>query len=38
MKRVKEIHPYDTPEVIILPIAAGSDAYLKWVAGSTKSL
>lgn len=37
VKRVKEIHPYATPEVIVIPIVAGSDAYLQWVAGSTKS-
>ena len=32
--RVKAIHPYDVPEVIALPIAAGYDAYLDWVVGS----
>ena len=26
-----EIHPYEVPEVIAVPIAAGSDAYLKWL-------
>lgn len=29
--RVLELHPYDTPEVIALPIVAGADAYLGWL-------
>lgn len=24
-------HPYDVPEVVALPIEAGSDAYLDWI-------
>jgi periplasmic divalent cation tolerance protein len=32
--RVRELHPYDVPEVIALPIAAGYDAYLDWIVGS----
>ena len=28
-------HPYDEPEVIALPIEAGSRGYLDWVASST---
>ena len=34
-ERVLELHPYDTPEVIALPVAAGASGYLDWVAGST---
>jgi len=30
-----EHHPYDTPEIIQLPITAGSAAYLAWVDGNT---
>jgi periplasmic divalent cation tolerance protein len=26
-----EIHPYEVPEVIAVPIEAGSDGYLKWL-------
>ena len=29
-------HPYDTPEVIAVPVAGGSDAYLNWVRDSVK--
>ncbi|MEQ1659825.1 MAG: divalent-cation tolerance protein CutA [Hylemonella sp.] len=28
-------HPYDTPEIICLPITAGSTAYLDWVDANT---
>ena len=24
-------HPYETPEIIVLPVEAGSQAYLKWI-------
>jgi periplasmic divalent cation tolerance protein len=30
-RRIRELHPYDVPEVIALPIAAGSDPYLSWL-------
>ena len=29
--RLLEIHPYEVPEVIAVPIEAGSDGYLKWL-------
>ncbi len=28
---VLEMHPYETPEVVALPIVAGSSAYLRWL-------
>jgi periplasmic divalent cation tolerance protein len=30
-KEVLELHSYDTPEFLVLPIVGGSEAYLKWV-------
>ena len=30
-KAVKRVHSYDLPEIIALPIAAGSQAYLRWI-------
>ena len=30
--RLKSLHPYDVPEIIALPIAAGSAAYLAWLS------
>jgi periplasmic divalent cation tolerance protein len=32
--RLSEIHPYDTPEIIVLPIAGGDPAYLRWIEAS----
>ena len=29
-------HPYDVPEIIAIPIAAGLPAYLDWVRGETR--
>lgn len=28
---VKDLHPYEVPEIIALPITAGSDAYCAWL-------
>lgn len=33
---IRTSHPYDLPEVIVLPIAAGLPAYLAWVEDQTK--
>ena len=32
-ERVAELHPYDVPEVLAVPVVAGLDAYLGWVDG-----
>ena len=32
MRTVQDIHPYDVPEIIALPIAAGSPDYLNWIS------
>jgi periplasmic divalent cation tolerance protein len=34
-QRVKELHPYEVPEVIALPIVEGATSYLDWLAEST---
>jgi periplasmic divalent cation tolerance protein len=34
--RVLALHPYDVPEVIGLPVEAGSAAYLGWIAAETR--
>jgi periplasmic divalent cation tolerance protein len=34
-QRVRDLHPYDVPEFIVLPIVDGNDAYLRWIAEST---
>jgi periplasmic divalent cation tolerance protein len=35
---IKENHPYQTPEVIALPVKAGSDEYLSWLAASVNPI
>lgn len=34
-ERIRELHPYETPEFVVLPIQDGSDAYLRWIGEST---
>jgi periplasmic divalent cation tolerance protein len=34
-QRVRELHPYDVPEFVVLPIVDGSDVYLRWLREST---
>ncbi|MBV6518534.1 MAG: cytochrome C biogenesis protein CcdA [Candidatus Brocadia sp.] len=37
-KRVRQLHSYDVPEIIALPIIQGSKDYLDWVAQETKTI
>lgn len=30
-KRLKQLHPYQVPEILVLPVAAGLASYLGWV-------
>ncbi len=32
--RLKSLHPYEVPEIIALPVAAGSAEYLSWLQGA----
>jgi periplasmic divalent cation tolerance protein len=34
-KRVRELHPAEVPELIVVPVVDGDPAYLAWVAEST---
>jgi periplasmic divalent cation tolerance protein len=34
--RVLALHPYQVPEVLALPVEAGSERYLAWLAGETR--
>lgn len=36
--RIVELHPYEVPEVIAIPIAAGHPPYMEWIGASTKDL
>jgi len=31
---LRQLHPYDVPEIIALPIERGSSDYLRWVIGN----
>ncbi|MEI8287970.1 MAG: divalent-cation tolerance protein CutA [Verrucomicrobiota bacterium] len=35
-KLVLDRHPYDTPEFLVLPLAAGNQKYLAWLAASCR--
>ena len=34
--RVRELHSYEVPEIIAVPIVAGSKAYLSWIDEAVK--
>jgi periplasmic divalent cation tolerance protein len=34
--RVLALHPYQVPEVLALPVEAGSESYLAWVEAETR--
>lgn len=34
--RLVALHPYDVPEVLVLPVEAGHADYLRWVVGATR--
>ena len=35
-KKLKEIHPYETPEILLVDVELGSLAYLKWLDVQTR--
>ncbi|MGH8259375.1 MAG: divalent-cation tolerance protein CutA [Steroidobacteraceae bacterium] len=35
--RLKALHPYEVPEIIALPVRAGAESYLAWLAEETRS-
>ena len=35
--RLKELHPYDVPEIVVLDVERGWPAYLAWVVDQTRS-
>jgi periplasmic divalent cation tolerance protein len=34
--RLRELHPYEVPEIIAVPIADGDPAYLRWIRKSVE--
>lgn len=35
-REIRRLHSYDTPEIIAVPIAEGSPAYLRWIEESAE--
>ncbi len=35
IERIRELHPYDVPEIVVLPIIDGGRDYLDWIRAST---
>ncbi|HET7599859.1 MAG TPA: divalent-cation tolerance protein CutA [Gemmatimonadales bacterium] len=35
--RLRALHPYDVPEIVAVPIVAGSPAYLAWIEDSVRA-
>src|SRR5258708_227702 len=33
--RIGQLHPYELPEFLVVPVADGSPAYVDWIAGET---
>jgi periplasmic divalent cation tolerance protein len=33
---IREVHPYDVPEILAVPVVAGSKSYLDWLDGELK--
>lgn len=36
-ERLRELHPYEVPELLVLSVADGGAAYLEWIRASTDS-
>jgi periplasmic divalent cation tolerance protein len=34
---IRELHPYELPEIVAVPIQGGLPGYLQWVAAETRS-
>ena len=37
IEALKELHPYDVPELLVLPVETGSEPYLRWASESTQA-
>jgi len=36
-RRIRALHSYEVPEVLLLPIDAGSEPYLQWLSANLKN-
>jgi periplasmic divalent cation tolerance protein len=35
-ERIVEMHPYEEPEIVAVPIVDGLPSYVEWIASSTR--
>lgn len=35
-KAIRKVHPYEVPEIVALPVTAGSRDYLEWLRGELR--
>ena len=35
-KAIREVHPYDVPEILAVPVIAGSKDYVEWLDGELR--
>ena len=35
--RLRQLHPYEVPEFLVLDVSGGSEAYLRWLGESTSA-
>ena len=35
-KAIRKVHPYEVPEIVAIPIVAGSKDYLRWLQGELR--
>ncbi|HEX2146541.1 MAG TPA: divalent-cation tolerance protein CutA [Pseudorhizobium sp.] len=36
--RLKALHPYELPELVVLPVTGGNEPYLQWVRSGVQSV
>lgn len=36
-KSIQQIHPYEVPEILAIPVIVGSKDYLGWLGGAVKA-
>lgn len=34
--RLRDLHPYELPELLVVPVAAGGEEYLAWITAETR--
>jgi len=34
--RIRSLHPYETPAILVLPVQAGNPAFLEWIQDETR--